>query len=216
MKPTFSFKNSQHNQDEILKVLLSDQSLVSIGILQDGVIKYVNPTVSKLTGFSSEEMMKWQPDGFAKLVHPEDRAFVMEQARKKQMGEKDIVAHYSYRIITKAGEIKWIDQYSKTIMYEGRPANFITVIDITEQKQAEEALQESEENYRTLFEESRDAIYFTTREGWFIDANPAVLELFGFSRDDMFRLNAQELYINPEDRSRFQQEIEKKDSVRDY
>lgn len=216
MSPASSFENSQQSQDEILKVLLSDQSLVSIGILQDGVIKYVNPTVSELIGYSSEEMMKWQPDGFAKLVHPEDRTFVMEQARKKQTGEKDVVTHYSYRIITKTGEIKWIDQYSKTIMYEGRSADLITVIDISEQKQVEAALQESEKNYRTLFEESRDAIYFTTREGRFIDANPAVMELFGFPRNELFRLNAQELYVHPEDRTRFQQEIEQKDSVRDY
>ncbi|MFX0200126.1 MAG: PAS domain S-box protein, partial [Candidatus Hodarchaeota archaeon] len=216
MSPASSFENSQQSQDEILKVLLSDQSLVSIGILQDGVVKYVNPTVSELTGYSSEEMMKWQPDGFAKLVHPEDRTFVMEQARKKQTGEKDVVTHYSYRIITKTGKIKWIDQYSKTIMHEGRSADLITVIDITEQKKVEAALQESEKNYRTLFEESRDAIYFTTREGRFIDANPAVMELFGIPRNELFRLNAQELYVHPEDRTRFQQEIEQKDSVRDY
>ena len=216
MSPDSSFKNSHQSQDEILKALLTDQSLVSIGILQDGVIKYANQTVAELTGYSCEEMMRWQPDGFAKLVYPEDRTFVMEQARKKQMGEKDVKTHYSYRIITKTGEIKWIDQYSKTIIYEGRPADFITVIDITEQKQAEAALLESEENYRTLFEESRDAIYFTTREGRFIDANPAIIELFGFPRNELFRLNTQELYVHPEDRTQFQQEIEQKDSVRDY
>ncbi|MFQ5820432.1 MAG: PAS domain S-box protein [Candidatus Heimdallarchaeota archaeon] len=216
MPTNSSIKNSHQSQNEMLEVLLSDQSLVSIGILQDGVIKYVNPTVSELTGYSSEEIMKWQPGGFGKLVHPEDRAFVMEQARKKQMGEKDVVDHYSYRIITKAEEIKWIDLFSKTIMYEGRPADFITVIDITEQKQAEAALLESAEKYRTLFEESRDAIYFTTRDGRFIDANPAIIELFGFPRDELFRLNTQELYVHPEDRFRFQQEIEKNGSVRDY
>ncbi|MFQ6126069.1 MAG: PAS domain S-box protein [Candidatus Heimdallarchaeota archaeon] len=216
MSPASSFENSQQSQEEILDVLLNDQSLVSIGILQDGVIKYVNPTVIELTGYSCEAMMSWQPDGFAKLVHPEDRAFVMEQARKKQMGKEDVVTHYSYRILTKAKEIKWIDQYSKTIVYQGRPADFIVVIDITEQKMAEMALQESEENYRTLFQESRDAIYFTTRGGRFIDANPAVMELFGYSRKELFLKNAQSLYVHPEDRTRFQQEIEQQDSVRDF
>jgi len=50
---------------------------------------------------------------FGKLFHSDDLEFVMEQAQKKQKGAKDVVTHYSYRIITKSGEVKWVDQYSK-------------------------------------------------------------------------------------------------------
>jgi len=83
-------------------------------------------------------------------------------------------------------------------------------------KRSEEALRESEEKYRTLFEDSRDAIYITTREGKLIDANQSALDLFGYSREEMTSVNALQLYVHPSDASKFQKEIEEKGFVRDY
>lgn len=78
------------------------------------------------------------------------------------------------------------------------------------------ALRQSEEKYRTLFEDSRDAIYIKTREGKFLDVNQSWLDLFGYTREEMIGLDAIKIYVNPGDRSRFQREIEEKGSVRDY
>jgi diguanylate cyclase (GGDEF)-like protein/PAS domain S-box-containing protein len=77
-------------------------------------------------------------------------------------------------------------------------------------------LRESEDKYRTLFEESRDAIYITELDGRFIDVNPAMLELFGYSRSEMLTLNAMELYANGEDRAAFRQVLDAQNSVREY
>ncbi|MCD4755800.1 MAG: PAS domain S-box protein [Deltaproteobacteria bacterium] len=89
--------------------------------------------------------------------------------------------------------------------------------DITERKRAEEAIHESEEKYRSLFDESIDAIYITSREGKFLDANQAALELFGYAREELINnINIRKLYIHPGDRDKFQQEIEGKGSVRNY
>jgi PAS domain S-box-containing protein len=84
-------------------------------------------------------------------------------------------------------------------------------------KRARGAIQEAEEKYRTLFDESNDAIYITSREGKFLDINPALLELFGYSREEMIdKLDVREIYAYPGERDAFQREIEKKGSVRDY
>jgi len=81
-------------------------------------------------------------------------------------------------------------------------------------KRAEESIREGEQKYRTLFDESRDAIYITSRESKFLDVNRALLELFGYSREEMInKLNVREIYVYPDDRDKFQQEIEKKGSV---
>ncbi len=83
-------------------------------------------------------------------------------------------------------------------------------------KQAEEALRESEERYRTIFEDSRDAIYITTREGIFVEVNQSLLNLFGYIREEMIGLNAMQIYVNPDERTRFQKEIEQNGSVKNY
>lgn len=88
--------------------------------------------------------------------------------------------------------------------------------DVTEQKRMQEALISSERRYRRLFEESRHALYITTREGDFVDVNHAMLELLGYSRQELLRLNARDLYACEADRQRFQREVEERGSVRNY
>jgi len=82
---------------------------------------------------------------------------------------------------------------------------------------SDEAIWEGEEKYRTLFDESRDAIYITSRDGKFLDVNRALLELFEYTKEEMIdTLNVEEIYVYPGDRDTFQEEIETKGSVRDY
>ncbi|HSH45057.1 MAG TPA: EAL domain-containing protein, partial [Longimicrobiales bacterium] len=88
--------------------------------------------------------------------------------------------------------------------------------DVTEQKRMQEALLASEGRYRRLFEESRHALYITTRDGTIVDANHAMEELFGHSRAELLQLKAGHLYTDAADRQRFQQAIEETGSVRNY
>lgn len=89
--------------------------------------------------------------------------------------------------------------------------------EVTKIKRAMGPIREGEEKYRTLFDESRDAIYITSREGRFLDINRSLLELLGYSREEMIdKLDVREIYMYPGERDTFQQEIENKGSVRDY
>ncbi len=62
------------------------------------------------------------------------------------------------------------------------------VLDITERKRTEEALRESEERFRSLFENSLDAMFFTIPDGRVVDANPAACKMFGRSKEEFIRL----------------------------
>jgi len=88
--------------------------------------------------------------------------------------------------------------------------------EITRRKQAEEALRESEEKYRNLFEDSKDPVVISTREGKLVDVNQAYLDLYGLTREEIADLNAHQLWANPDDRSRWVQELEQKGFVRDF
>ena len=72
----------------------------------------------------------------------------------------------------------------------------------------ERKIKESELKYRTLFENCRDAIYITTRDGSFVDVNQSLLDLFDYTKEEMIGLKTEELYVNPDDRNRYIQEIE--------
>jgi diguanylate cyclase (GGDEF)-like protein/PAS domain S-box-containing protein len=88
--------------------------------------------------------------------------------------------------------------------------------DITVRTRAEEALRDSEERYRTLFEESRDAVYITTLDGRFVAVNQALVEQFGYTRAELLAGNVADLYTDAQDRERFRDEIFRDGYVRDF
>lgn len=88
--------------------------------------------------------------------------------------------------------------------------------EVTEQRRTETALRESERRYRLLFERTRTPVYVTTTDGHFVDANPAAVELFGYTREELFRLPVERLYADAADRGRFRETIAETGVVRDF
>jgi len=117
--------------------LISEQSLLAIGIIQDGYIIYANQMYSKITGYSLDEIYGWESYGYARTVYKDDLPLVMKQSRKKQAGNEDVITNYQFRGFTKSKEMVWWDLYSSTITYHGRPADLFTLIDITEKVESE-------------------------------------------------------------------------------
>ncbi|MEW6139316.1 MAG: PAS domain S-box protein [Thermodesulfobacteriota bacterium] len=87
---------------------------------------------------------------------------------------------------------------------------------LEEARAREKILLESEEDYRSLFSDSRDAILVVTRDGIILKCNRSFLELSGYSADEALGTNVLSLYADPSDRPRFQREIENKGYVKDF
>ncbi len=176
---------------------ISEQSLMGILILQNDMYKYVNQALADMFGYTVEELMNTSQGGFMNYIHPEDREFVREQATKKQNGMKDVITTYSYRGLTKSGEIIWVQLYSCTITFEGKFADLITIVDFTERKKAQKALKESEELFRTMYNAAPISISILDIDGIIIEANPAHIKQIATSRENIIGKHFTELYTYP-------------------
>lgn len=85
-----------------------------------------------------------------------------------------------------------------------------------ERREATAQLRKSEEKYRTLFEDSRDANYINAAEGELIDFNQSTLDLFGYSREEMIGMSTKSVFVNADEYNKFQEEIAQKGSVREF
>jgi len=181
--------------------IISEQSLMGILIAQSNRIEYINQTYADVFGYSVEEMLEWQLEDSVKAIHPEDRVFALEQLEKKQTGNKDIVIHYQYRGIKKSGETIWVDNFSRSIVYKGGPADLITIVDITDLKQAEEALRKSEERFALAVQGANDGIWDWDIQNNSLYWSPRLKELLGYADDELdIDFETFESLLHPDDR----------------
>ena len=173
---------------------ITEQSLMGIGILQDDVFKYVNQQYADIFGYSVDEILNWPEKEYHKLTHPEDLEFTMEQARKKQLGEHDIITRYQFRGVKKTGEIIWLEIMSHTFSYENNPADLITILDITERKKIEEELKTSEKRFRTIAENfPNGVIVLYDHDLRYLLAEGEVIEKVGLTSEKMVGNNLRDL-----------------------
>ena len=137
----------------------------------------VNPAMKVLTGYSEEELLAM---GLYDIVHPAFRDKIRQHCEALSCGECAPI-RCEFKIITKSGEERWVDFTSSIISYEGKQTGLGTAFDVTERKQAEKTLLESEERYRVIAETASDAIITIDENSLVLFANPAVSKIFGYS-----------------------------------
>lgn len=138
--------------DKLKLETILDQSLMAIVIIIGNKIAYVNNTAKKISGYSKKEFNEGGMKFLSKIIHPEDRDFVITQLNKKLRGDEDIIERYNFRLISKSGEIKWLELNSKVIKLQGKNADLINIIDKSKEKKIEEDLLESENKWNSLVE----------------------------------------------------------------
>lgn len=193
--------------------LLVDNADEGVLVIQDGRVKFCNPKSVEISGYSVEEQMG-RP--FTEFMDPDNRDLVLKNYSRRLAG-KPSPARYEVTFIHKDGRARFFRLNIKVITWENRPASLVFATDITEKKLVQEALQESEGRYRTLFEATEEGVFIISEAGRVIDLNPAGRKLFGFKKtdplDDYF---AADFYVRQEDRRAFVKAMHRKGYVHNF
>jgi PAS domain S-box-containing protein len=153
---------------------LTERSLIGIYVVQDGTFKSINSVGAAYAGYAAEEVIGMKADS---VLHPADMKTVKKNAL--EMLRERRIAPQEFRIVTKTGDVRWIRETVTSILYDGRIAVLGNSVDITENKLAEEALQESRRRFGDLIEFLPDATFAIDLEGKLIAWNRAAEELTG-------------------------------------
>jgi PAS domain S-box-containing protein len=121
---------------------LIEQVQDGIAVVQEGVVKFINPSIPSLLGYTTEEIINAE---FASFIAPEELPRVSEMYRKR-MNNEPVPTTYETVILRKDGTRVQMEINAGLTVYEGRDALQVLVRDITERKEAEEALRLSETN----------------------------------------------------------------------
>ena len=165
-------------QSEARYRTLVEQSHDAIYIYRDNRLLFVNQRTRELTGYSEEELLTMD---IFDLIHPDDREQVAGHARRRPEGTAP--SRYEARLVRSDGSVRHGEFSVQAITYEGEYAAIGTVRDMTERKQAEEALRQSEQRWRTLVESHPEPIHITV-DGRYVYVNPSSARLFGVDAPD--------------------------------
>jgi PAS domain S-box-containing protein len=157
------------------------------GIFQttpDGKFLTANYALAHMLGFgSAEEMIAAHTDIANELyVDPKKR-----DEFKQLLDANDVVLEFEFEAYRKDGSSVWLSENVRAVRDESGEALYFegTCLDITERRRAEEALRESEERYREMFENAKDAIYVHDLTGRYTSVNRAAEQLSGFTREEI-------------------------------
>jgi diguanylate cyclase (GGDEF)-like protein/PAS domain S-box-containing protein len=190
---------TERKEAEEAYTLLVEHSLQALQIFQDGRIVFTNAAATRITGYSQEEFLALSPDAWPLYIHPDDREAIVQRSCARLAG-KPVPSHYEYRFIRKDGAVRWIEQMVTSITYQGRPATYMTYMDITERKQAEEALRKSEQRLKAIFDNAAVGIGLTDNAGRSILANARGAQQLGYTPEELAECSNLEL-THPDDRA---------------
>ena len=172
---------------------LAEQSPNMIFINNKGRVVYANQRCTEIMGYKREEFYS-SDFNFAELIAPEFRERINKAFKGHMAGEEQ--HPYEYTLITKEGKKIEAILNSKLIAYGGEAAILGIVTDITERKQAEQALRESEQRFRVLFEQAADSVVLVDPETQaLVDFNDLAHRNLGFTREEFRGLRVQDLEV---------------------
>ena len=201
-------EESLRESQRALATLMSNLPGMAYRCVNDAhwTMEFVSEGCYPLTGYSAVDLIENQTVSYGELIHPDDRELVWNEVQTALQQRRPF--QLAYRMITATDEEKWVWEQGcgvfsgeeQLLAIEG----FIT--DITQRKQSEKSLRESEERLRCLSEATFEGIMIHER-GIILDVNQALVRMMGYDAAELIGINALEL-VTPESRELVLQHIQ--------
>lgn len=187
--------------------IMADYVTEAIGIFDpQGKLLFANTALERMMGWKMRDLIG--RNAFYK-IHSDDRNRAFEQLQHLIETEKDVIQQIRFK--TKKGDYIWVEASGNAVRDKktGEPT-YIVVSgrDISKRKEAEAALQASEQVYRAMLDKSPDATLIRDEHGKIIDANPQATQLFGYSKKELIGKKLLHLYP-PEEHDRLKNSFNK-------
>jgi len=167
---------------------------------------FVSQQAERLTGYPLENWLN-QPTFWAEQIHPDDREWAIKYCVNATKHKQD--HNFEYRMITVDNRTIWLKDLVTVVVENDQPVKLCGVMfDITESKQAEQALLESEEQFRKMFEEGPIGMVIASPDFRFTKVNAAFCQMLGYTEAELLQLNVIDISY-PDDMTKNRELIQK-------
>ena len=172
----------RHSQQSYEQLVNTIDGIVWEADAQTFEFRFVSKQAERLLGYPTERWLT-EPTFWPDHMHPDDRPWAPTYCSiaTKEKRNHDL----QYRMIAADGRIVWLRDIVTVVIEDNTPALLRGVmIDITEQKEAEDRLREMEEQYRAIFEATSDGLVINDMDGIVVEVNQAFCEMHRYSRHE--------------------------------
>lgn len=173
-------RQKSENEDRFRTIFDSVNDAILIHDKETGEILDVNQTMCDMFGYSREDSMKLDIGTLSYGKPPYDQTSAVEWIKKAANGQAQLI---EWRSKNKDGKLFWTEVNMRLAVIDGKERIIVVVRDINARKEAEAALQESEQRFRLLFENANDAIFMMS-SGHFTHCNDLTLKIFGCEKKE--------------------------------
>jgi len=174
-----AIENALRKSEEKYRTVI-DKATDGIVITQQGKLMFVNQSMCGMLKYEESELIQ-KP--FLEFTLEEDRQ-VMIDFHKRRMAGEDFTSLYQSRLIRKDGVVITVELNARTSDYNGAPAAFIIIRDISERKAMEDALHKSEDRFHRMIQSLQEGL-FVIQEEKFIFVNEAIVNILGYTVEEM-------------------------------